>query len=58
MTNHHLDPATPKDDAEITALIHADPADAPQLAEDLADRLNRDLDRAIPTSQDVSGDAS
>ncbi|MEN8238591.1 MAG: hypothetical protein ABFR53_05240 [Actinomycetota bacterium] len=49
MTDKPTDPEIHDTDADLEKLEAADPADAPEVAEDLADRLTRELD-ATPGS--------
>jgi hypothetical protein len=44
MTDTSTNPDTPDTDKDLRNLEAADPADAPQIAENLADRLARELD--------------
>jgi hypothetical protein len=44
MTERSTEPQGQNDDSDLEALEITDPADAPQIAEDLADRLAQELD--------------
>jgi hypothetical protein len=55
MTDTPIDPAA-QDDTDLQKLHDADPADAPEIAEDLADRLARELDGTTTTPQPVPED--
>lgn len=48
MTNRPTDADSRALDADLPELEAADPADAPQIAEDLADRLTKELDGSSP----------
>jgi hypothetical protein len=45
MTDRPKDPQNTETEAELVNLETADPADAPQIAEDLADQLAHELER-------------
>lgn len=49
MTDRSNDPDTHDTDMDLQDLESADPADAPAAAEDLADRLARELDTTVGT---------
>jgi hypothetical protein len=57
MTDRPTDPDA-HDDADLQKLHDADPAEAPRIAEDLADRLARDLDGTTSTPEPVPEDPS
>lgn len=56
MTDRPIDPEAR--DTELQALQDADPADAPGIAEGLADRLASELDGTTPTPGPVPEDPS
>lgn len=57
MTDTPISPEA-HDDTDLQKLHDADPADAPGIAEDLADRLARELDRTTATPEPVPEDPS
>jgi hypothetical protein len=56
MTDRPIDPQAR--DTDLQALRDADPADAPGIAEDLADRLASELDGTTSTPEPVPEDPS
>jgi len=56
MTDRPIDPEA--HDTDLQTLQDADPADAPRIAEDLADRLARELDGTATTPKPVPEDPS
>jgi len=56
MTDRPIDPEAR--DTDLQALRAADPADAPGIAEDLADRLASELDGTTSTPEPVPEDPS
>jgi hypothetical protein len=56
MTDRPTDPEA--HDTDLQTLQDADPADAPRIAENLADRLARELDGTTSTPEPVTEDPS
>lgn len=58
MTDRTENPEAHGDDPRLRRLDDADPADAPKVAEDLADRLARELDGTTGSGSPDSGNRS
>lgn len=58
MTDRSTDSDNAETDTDLVNLEAADPADAPQIAEDLADRLARELEGTKGTPASRHEDAS